>query len=333
MGTTSSPAIAAVAFRPRRLAHGNFFVSNLERSTDFYVEVGGLTLVYREPGIGTNFLSNGSSHHDAALMEVSSAARIGRDGQVQVTAQRGRAPGLNHLGFEMEDEASLVAAYHRARQSGTRIHRTADHQISHSVYLFDPDGNYLEMYCDAASDWRSVYEANRDELLTGVWDPDQGEPSVVPRYDPDPRYSRVDEAILHPRRSSRATFVTGDLSRLRAYYTDVVGLDLLADDSRGRYAILAGANGTPDIALVQGQGGQEGLHHFGFELEDAAELDDAVARLRESTVEVVAAIDNATKRSVAIADPDGVILEFFVAGEEPLSRYEPSANEAIEFVL
>ena len=70
-----------VRFGPRRLAHGNFFVRDVETSLDFYQRVCGLTLVFREPGIQAIFLSNGNSHHDVALMGISTEARIGRDGQ------------------------------------------------------------------------------------------------------------------------------------------------------------------------------------------------------------------------------------------------------------
>ena len=94
-----------IKFGPRRLAHGNFFVRDVEASLDFYQRVCGLTLVFREPGIQAVFLSNGNSHHDVALMGVSAEARVGRDGQVQVPRGRGTLPGLNHLGFEMATEA------------------------------------------------------------------------------------------------------------------------------------------------------------------------------------------------------------------------------------
>lgn len=49
----------------------------MEDSVDFYLNVCGLTLVFREPGIQTVLLSNGDSHHDIALMGVSAEARIG----------------------------------------------------------------------------------------------------------------------------------------------------------------------------------------------------------------------------------------------------------------
>ena len=68
---------SSVMFSPRRLGHANLFVGELERSSDFYTNVCGLTEVFREPPIKAIFLSNGSSHHDVALIEVSKRARKG----------------------------------------------------------------------------------------------------------------------------------------------------------------------------------------------------------------------------------------------------------------
>jgi catechol 2,3-dioxygenase len=308
-----------IRFGPRRLAHGNFFVSDVEASLDFYRRVCGLTLVFREPGIQAVFLSNGNSHHDVALMGVSKESRTGRDGQIQVPKGRGTSPGLNHLGFEMATEAALVAAYQRAVAAGLPLHRTADHQIAHSVYLFDPEGNYLEMYADASRDWRGIYQAAENELLTGVWDPDAAPPNEEPQYDPDPSYARVDDAVLHPIRTSRATFAVRDLPRAIGFYTEVVGLRLRGGGTDDDYAILSGACGGPDIGLIAAGGGlAPGLHHFGLELA-GNELAEAEARLAAQGVPVTARIDTAAKRSVIITDPDGIRLEFFVPGAEPIA--------------
>lgn len=308
-----------VRFGPRRLCHGNFFVSDLRKSAAFYQRVCGLTVVFEEPGISAVFLSNGNSHHDIALMEVSDDARTGRDGQVQVPKGRGRTAKLNHLGFEMETESQLVSGYERAVAGGVRIHRTADHQISHSVYLFDPEGTYLELYADASRDWRAIYEEVGDQLLTGLWDPTATEPMADPHFDPAPVISQVDEAPLHPVRSARAALVVSDLERAVRFYRDVVGLTVLAGGTPDGVAVMGGALGLPDVSLLGArQNLRPGLHHFGLELGSVDHFDAAVARLDASGTPVVASVDAAWKRSIAIEDPDGMRLEFFVATDQPI---------------
>lgn len=307
-----------IRFGPRRLAHGNFFVADVEASLDFYRRVCGLTLVFREPGIDAVFLSNGNSHHDVALMGISTETRFGRDGQVQVPRGRGDAPGLNHLGFEMATEAALVAAYRRAVQAGLPLHRTADHRIAHSVYLFDPEGNYLEMYADASRDWRGVYRAVGDQLLTGVWDPNAAAANEEPLYDPDPTYARVEAAPLHPIRTARATLAVRDLPQAISFYTQVVGLRLRSGSAASGYVSLGGELGGPDIGLLLVHDGiTAGLHHFGLQLAED-ELAGARRRLAAYDVPVHHQVDTAAKRSIVITDPDGIHLEFFVPGTNPV---------------
>src|SRR5262245_47037561 len=103
-----------MTFAPRRLAHVNLYVGDLGASVEFYRDVCGIEVVFAEPGIEAVFLSNGNSHHDIALMQASDREHLGRDGEVQVSAERGRLPGLNHLAFEVESEAALVDAIEHA---------------------------------------------------------------------------------------------------------------------------------------------------------------------------------------------------------------------------
>jgi hypothetical protein len=49
--------------------------------------------------------------------------------------------GPNHIAWEIENEVALVDGYHRARARNAPVHRLADHQIAHSIYLADPDGS------------------------------------------------------------------------------------------------------------------------------------------------------------------------------------------------
>lgn len=303
----------AIRLRPRRLGHGNIFVSDLERSMRFYREVCGIQEVFREPGIMAGFLSNGNSHHDIGLMQAANQPRVGRDGHVQIPTGRGSRAGLNHLGFEMENERELVAAHDRAMASGFRFHRTTDHGISHSLYVFDPEGTLLEFYADAIEDWRAFYADNENELISGPWTPDAETASARPLYtsafDPDV----VEGAPLRPRRVSRATLVVRNLGELIDFYTEVIGLDRVAGGVREGYAVFAGVVGEPSLALFQAEKGEPpALHHLGFELAGADDVAKGAANLLGAGIDPVAEIDAPHKASVVIADPDGLKLEFYV---------------------
>src|SRR5207249_3510820 len=144
METQEAATTAPARFRPRRLGHANLFVSDLERSMRFYIDVCGLEEAFREPGIGAGFVSCGNTHHDVGVIQVSEEALLGKDQQQLVPKNFGKRPGLFHLGFEMENEAELVSAYQRAIDSRVKIMMTVDHGLARSVFAFDVEGNLLE---------------------------------------------------------------------------------------------------------------------------------------------------------------------------------------------
>jgi catechol 2,3-dioxygenase len=302
-----------VKFRPRRLAHANLFVSDLERSMGFYNQLCGLEEVFREPGIDAGFLTNGNSHHDIGLVKVSGGAqRTGRDGYVQLPAGRGRAPGLNHLGWEMENEAELVAAYERAVKAGVNIHRTTDHQVAHSVYLFDPEGNLLELYADVIEDWHVIFQPGND-LISGAWTPGEPPPTRKSYYAEHPQISRVPGAIFHPRRITHAALVMRNLEEGARFYSDVVGLSEIGRSTDGRCVLLRGSVTKYDLALHAASPDlPAGLHHIGFDVPDEPDLDEAERRLDQGGIRPEMRVEDSTKRSVFVLDPDRIRLEFHV---------------------
>ena len=69
---------------------------------------------------------------------------------------QGRRIGLYHVGWKIGDRLEqLKDAKQRAEALGFPIQGLADHTISQSIYLHDPDGNEVEIYVDDPTiDWR-----------------------------------------------------------------------------------------------------------------------------------------------------------------------------------
>jgi len=305
----SSRQFPTVKFRPRRIGHANLFVGNLERSMAFYGRVCGIEEVRREPGIEAGFLSNGNTHHDIGLMQSGEGSRIGRDGYVQPSSQRGFKPGLNHFGWEVDNEASLVAAWRRASEADLPLHQTTDHQISHSVYIFDPDGNLHEFYADVVDDWRAIFNPSREDLVSGKWDPAADAPDPKPHYEASPELRRMNAAPLHPLRLTSVSVVARDLARMRAFLTDVAGLEPLSED--GRSFFFAGALGRPDLELLPAREGQRpGLCQIAFELPAGEDLDASAAQLDALGILIEERVDRPEKAAIVLKDPDGLRVEF-----------------------
>jgi catechol 2,3-dioxygenase-like lactoylglutathione lyase family enzyme len=131
-------AAAALPFEIKKLGHVVIRVSDLQRSTDFYVKMLGLKVsdVYSEdlmPG-GMVFLRFNADHHGVALV-----------GGMQESA-KGRE--LHHFAFEVTTLDEVFQVRNHLRAHGVPIvfegRRRAGVQIA--VEFTDPDGHNLEIY-------------------------------------------------------------------------------------------------------------------------------------------------------------------------------------------
>lgn len=127
----------------KELGHVVLFVSNLQKSADFYKEILGFKEIVRYPG--ASLFSSGRTHHELLLIEVGGMPERSYE----------RKPGLYHIGLKIGDgRESARAVYRELEQKGVQIVGTADHTITHSIYILDPDGNELELYADVSDVWK-----------------------------------------------------------------------------------------------------------------------------------------------------------------------------------
>ena len=298
-------------FKPRRLGHVNLWVADLARSERFYNRTCGLTVEFTEPGLVASFLGTGHTPHDLGMIEKTDGKpRYGRDGLLQLPPGIGLAVGLNHLAWELENEAELVQAYRRLRELDVKTDMTVDHQIAHSVYMFDPDGNNIEYYCDTVRDWRPVMHGEMD-LITSAWDPLAVEPFTDARYEDNPEIRVVEDAPVHPRRLTHAVLVSADVPRLAAFYATIGGLRPVGDlDGRG--VLLAGSHDGYRFNLAICAGDAPAYHHAAFELASENALDAARRDLARQGIGIEAEVDLPWKRSFFLRDPDGLLSEYYV---------------------
>lgn len=303
-------------FRPRRLGHVNLWVDDLEASEQFYNQVCGLKVEFTEPDLIATFLGTGHTPHDLGMMQTTKGVdRYGRNGLLQLPGSIGLKPGLNHLAWELENEAELVAAWKRMRDNGIDMDMTVDHQVAHSVYVFDPDGNYNEYYCDTVKEWRDVLKGDM-ELITSRWDPASAEPFTEGRYETDPVLRYVESAPIHPYRITHAVLQTAQMDAMVDFHTRIGGLQIMQQDNDAVYLRPSMRQYSHSLVLVRGDG--PAFHHASFELKDQAELDASLKRLEASGHTVVKQTDLPWKRSFFMKDVDGLMSEWYVARSAPI---------------
>ena len=121
-----------------RVGHVHLKVSDLERAVGFYQDVLGFELTQRWGGQAA-FLSAGGYHHHVGLNTWES-----RGGHAPAPG----TTGLYHVAFLYPSRTALAQAYHRLLEHGVPLDGAADHGVSEALYLRDPDGNGIELYCD-----------------------------------------------------------------------------------------------------------------------------------------------------------------------------------------
>ena len=131
----------------KELGHIVLYVRDLEASRRFYGEV----LGWRETNRAGDFaavFSSGRTHHELLLLGV---------GPDAAPIPEGRRVGLYHFGLKVGDtDDELREALAHITAKGVEIAGTADHGVTHSLYIKDPDGNEVELYVDVMKqDWRA----------------------------------------------------------------------------------------------------------------------------------------------------------------------------------
>jgi catechol 2,3-dioxygenase len=193
-----------------------------------------------------------------------------------------RAAGLYHNAFLMPTRLDLARwivhiIKHRIPMSGA-----SDHEVSEAIYLDDPEGNGVEVYCDRpASSWR--WQDNMVAMVTEALDVDailQELDETTPPYESAPAGLRVGHIHLH----------VGDVGKAEEFYGGILGLDVVRRRggatfmSSGGYHHHVGANTWRSPGAGSRDLERAGLSWFAFEAADETAYDAFAARLKAAGI-------------------------------------------------
>ncbi len=120
------------------IGHVHLKVADVERALGFWCGVLGFELQQRWADQAA-FVSAGGYHHHLGL---------------NTWESKGGSPpppgttGLYHVAVRYPDRRALAAALRRVLEAGIALEGATDHGVSEAIYLRDPDGNGIELYCD-----------------------------------------------------------------------------------------------------------------------------------------------------------------------------------------
>lgn len=282
-----------------RIERVDLRVQDVEVALRFYRDVVGLEVVEQD-GTHASLAPPGGS----VLLTLDSAG-------VTAPAIR-RATGLFHTAIRFPDRPSLGDTLARVAEAGLRI-GGGDHAVSEALYVDDPDGNGVELYRDRPrADWPGPVLGARIPMTTeavdfvGLLDSGRGLDAVGEKAP-----AETDIGHVHLRVSDhRAT---------RAFYADILGLDLVADlgsagfFSSGGYHHHVGANTWESLGAGPTPSSNAGLERVVFAVADRGELDAVRTRL-ESGGHAVEGPPEGSDDELVVRDPDGIELHFVHRG-------------------
>jgi catechol 2,3-dioxygenase len=142
-----------------KIDHVHLNVSNLERSLQFYSSVLGFKIIRQESK--TAFLSSSSSSSSSSENKDSNRFLVVlselKDNVVSMFRHKPRVAGLYHFAILLPERRYLASFLKHIQKNLDREYYEgmADHAVSESIYIHDPDFNGIEVYSDRdPSEWK-----------------------------------------------------------------------------------------------------------------------------------------------------------------------------------
>ncbi|GBC84120.1 Catechol-2,3-dioxygenase [bacterium HR11] len=218
-----------------------------------------------------------------------------------------RTTGLFHVAVRLPDRADLARLFVHLTNVGVVLEGGADHAVTESLYVRDPDGNGLEFYVDRPEDrWprrggsvlMTVDALDWEDLL---------------------RSASIDTPWRMPAGTSigHVHLQVADLRRAEAFYRDLLAFDVAL---RWPSALFFSAHGYHHYVAVNTWAGvgapppppdAVGLDHFALVPPDGQPVSALLPRLEAAGVPVLW-VETPAGRRPQVSDPDGhriVLLE------------------------
>ena len=286
-----------------KIGHVSLNVSNLSRSLDFYESILGFKRVDR-PSSGKALLSvsDNNSSYLVELLQVKTDANS--DNLTRMNSASRRA-GLYHFAILLPERKFLADMLQNLSDKRDQIHLDgfADHLVSESMYLRDPDFNGVEIYSDRPrSEWR--------------WKGMQVEMATLPLNTTDLLKEATEKGWIEmPNKTTigHIHLYVSDIAKAMKFYHEILGLQLTAAISTASFFAADGyhhhiaTNTWLGTSIAPASSESIGLNHFSIELSNKEELARLIDLFSRHNMSVLR--DGLPDRSVFVRDMDGIKIQ------------------------
>ncbi|MSP52406.1 MAG: hypothetical protein EXQ91_08480 [Alphaproteobacteria bacterium] len=186
-----------------------------------------------------------------------------------------------------------------------------DHRNTHSLYMYDPDGNQIEVYVDTLKDW-TIIQSGTIQWMNREWRPWDPALTTETFFIEKPEYTRVETALFHPLHTTHPMIVADDYLAMVRFYSEILGLRPAIGGIDRSFVALEGTLGGRSVAIFRKSATLAlGFHHVGMVVGDDRDLAASLARAKESSIAIDAVVDHPARLSVAIRDPDGHRVQLY----------------------
>lgn len=237
-------------------------VARLERLLEFYTNIIGLQ-IHREED-NTVFLGTGQ---DDLLALVDAPEHKYYPGTT----------GLYHFALLVPTRYELSRVLTHLIQTQTRIQGASDHIVSEAVYLADPEGNGIEIYCDRPREvWYSEGRVRLDTYPMNIKD-------VLSEFEKNP----TEWTALHPETiMGHIHLHVASIPETRVFYTDMLELEVMNDVGSALFMAYDHYHHHIGTNIWNGKipppPNATGLQKFIFQVRDDAQRERVLTRLDEA---------------------------------------------------
>ncbi|MDP8902448.1 MAG: VOC family protein [Thermoproteota archaeon] len=287
-----------------RIGYVSLNVSDMDRSLDFYGNVLGFKKVDRPSGDRALLSVDGDPSYLVELLQAKKAASY------RASMPETRRAGLYHYAILLTERKYLADMLQNLseRRSEIRFDGLADHLVSESIYIRDPDNIGIEIYCDRpSSQWK--WDGSRVRMETDRLDTeDLLRESTASGWKAMPAKTVIGHVHLHVR----------NLAKAMKFYHKILGLNFTATYpgayffAAGKYHHHIATNIWLGTSIQLASSEHVGLNHFGIELPNKEQHEKTAEQLRQYKIEAPQyGPSNGSAESVFLRDMDDIIIRLY----------------------